>query len=58
VLKSNRIREVHDALKRRCLGHRLDHPELFREVVILRSRLPGVSQRLAEPMWTRVGGRG
>ncbi|MGH3328454.1 MAG: AAA family ATPase, partial [Streptomycetales bacterium] len=47
VLTSNRTREVHDALKRRCLYHWLDHPELTREVAILRSRLPEVSQRLA-----------
>jgi MoxR-like ATPase len=48
VLTSNRTREVHDALKRRCLYHWLDHPELSREVAILRRRLPEVSQRLAE----------
>ena len=48
VLTSNRTREVHDALKRRCLYHWLDHPQLAREVAILRSRLPEVSQRLAE----------
>ena len=48
VLTSNRTREVHDALKRRCLYHWLDHPELTREVAILRRRLPEVSQRLAE----------
>jgi MoxR-like ATPase len=48
VLTSNRTREVHDALKRRCLYHWLEHPELDREVAILRRRLPGLSQRLAE----------
>ena len=48
VLTSNRTREVHDALKRRCLYHWLDHPDLSREVAILRSRLPEVSRRLAE----------
>jgi MoxR-like ATPase len=48
VLTSNRTREVHDALKRRCLYHWLDHPPLPREVAILRRRLPEVSQRLAE----------
>ncbi|HEY0639017.1 MAG TPA: MoxR family ATPase [Pseudonocardiaceae bacterium] len=48
VLTSNRTREVHDALKRRCLYHWLDHPDLPREVAILRRRLPEVSQRLAE----------
>src|SRR6476469_4474056 len=48
VLTSNRTRELHDALKRRCLYHWIDHPGLEREVAIVRSRLPDVSQRLAE----------
>nr|WP_042192568.1 MoxR family ATPase [Kibdelosporangium sp. MJ126-NF4] len=47
VLTSNRTREVHDALKRRCLYHWLEHPDLAREVRILKRRLPGVSDRLA-----------
>jgi MoxR-like ATPase len=48
VLTSNRTREVHDALKRRCLYHWIEHPGLAREVAIVRARLPEVSQRLAE----------
>jgi MoxR-like ATPase len=48
VLTSNRTRELHDALKRRCLYHWIDHPGLEREVAIVRTRLPEVSQRLAE----------
>ena len=48
ILTSNRTREVHDALKRRCLYHWLEHPDLPREVAILRTRLPEVSARLAE----------
>jgi len=48
VLTSNRTRELHDALKRRCLYHWIDHPGLVREVEIVRSRLPEVSERLAE----------
>jgi MoxR-like ATPase len=48
VLTSNRTREVHDALKRRCLYHWLEHPGLDREVQILRSRLPGLAEDLAE----------
>ncbi len=48
VLTSNRTRELHDALKRRCLYHWIDHPGLQREIAIVRSRLPEVSQRLAE----------
>jgi MoxR-like ATPase len=47
VLTSNRTRELHDALKRRCLYHWIDHPVLGREVEIVRSRLPEVSVRLA-----------
>ncbi|MEO6998827.1 MAG: MoxR family ATPase [Terracoccus sp.] len=48
VLTSNRTRELHDALKRRCLYHWIDHPGLSRELEIVRSRLPEVSQLLAE----------
>jgi MoxR-like ATPase len=48
VLTSNRTREVHDALKRRCLYHWVDHPGLAREIAIVRTRLPDVPQRLAE----------
>ncbi|WP_026422989.1 AAA family ATPase [Actinokineospora inagensis] len=47
VLTSNRTREVHDALKRRCLYHWLDHPTLARELAILRLRHPGLPDRLA-----------
>ncbi|CAI9417039.1 AAA family ATPase [Nocardioides sp. T2.26MG-1] len=46
VLTSNRTRELHDALKRRCLYHWIDHPGLDREVAILRSRAPEVSETL------------
>jgi MoxR-like ATPase len=47
VLTSNRTRELHDALKRRCLYHWIDHPGLEREVQIVRSRAPEVSEGLA-----------
>jgi MoxR-like ATPase len=47
VLTSNRTREVHDALKRRCLYHWVAHPSFEREVAILRRRLPEVTERLA-----------
>jgi MoxR-like ATPase len=47
ILTSNRTREVHDALKRRCLYHWVEHPSLDREVAILRRRLPDVTQALA-----------
>ena len=46
VLTSNRTRELHDALKRRCLYHWIDHPGLEREVQIVRSRAPEVSEEL------------
>ncbi|CAL9662315.1 hypothetical protein SUDANB176_07054 [Streptomyces sp. enrichment culture] len=47
VLTSNRTREVHDALKRRCLYHWFDHPDFARELAVVRRRLPGVPERLA-----------
>ena len=46
VLTSNRTRELHDALKRRCLYHWIDHPGLDREVEIVRTRAPEVSEEL------------
>ncbi|WP_326763976.1 MoxR family ATPase [Streptomyces sp. NBC_01591] len=48
VLTSNRTREVHDALKRRCLYHWFDHPGYDRELAIVRRRQPQVTARLAE----------
>jgi MoxR-like ATPase len=56
VLTSNRTREVHDALKRRCLYLWLDHPDVAREIAILRSRLPGLSERLAGQVARAVRG--
>jgi MoxR-like ATPase len=47
VVTSNRTREVHDALKRRCLYHWVEHPDPDREVAILRVRLPDVTERIA-----------
>jgi MoxR-like ATPase len=46
VLTSNRTRELHDALKRRCLYHWIEHPGLDREVQIVRTRAPEVSEEL------------
>ncbi|MGH1561750.1 AAA family ATPase [Mumia sp. DW29H23] len=54
VLTSNRTRELHDALKRRCLYHWIEHPGMAREVEIVRTRMPQVSQRLAEQVVTVV----
>jgi MoxR-like ATPase len=48
VLTSNRTREVHDALKRRCLYHWIDYPSLEREVEIVMSRIPDAPRVLAE----------
>ncbi|TQL67056.1 dynein-related subfamily AAA family protein [Nocardioides albertanoniae] len=54
VLTSNRTRELHDALKRRCLYHWIDHPGLDREVEIVRRRAPEVSETLARQVVTVV----
>ncbi|HET7174200.1 MAG TPA: MoxR family ATPase [Nocardioidaceae bacterium] len=54
VLTSNRTREVHDALKRRCLYHWVEHPGLAREVEIVRRRLPEVPLALAEQVAAAV----
>ncbi len=47
VITSNRTRELHDALKRRCLYHWIDFPDVEREVEIIRLRAPGVEEALA-----------
>src|SRR6478736_6253528 len=47
LLTSNRTRDLHDALKRRCLYHWIGHPDIDREVAIVRARVPGVPERLA-----------
>ncbi len=47
ILTGNRTREVHDALKRRCLYHWIDYPDLEREVAIVRVRAPEVTEALA-----------
>jgi MoxR-like ATPase len=47
IITSNRTRDVHDALKRRCLYHWVEHPDFDREVQIVELRVPGVSERLA-----------
>jgi len=48
VLTSNRTRDLHDALKRRCLYHWIDYPSAAREVEILRRRVPGTAPAFAE----------
>lgn len=47
IVTSNRTREVHDALKRRCLYHWVDYPEFARELDILRARVPDASAQLS-----------
>jgi MoxR-like ATPase len=54
VITSNRTRELHDALKRRCLFHWIDFPDLEREVEIIRLRAPGVSEALARSVAATV----
>lgn len=47
ILTSNRTRDVHDALKRRCLYHWVEHPGFEREVAIVKLRVPGVDDKIA-----------
>jgi MoxR-like ATPase len=56
ILTSNRTRELHDALKRRCLFHWITHPTLEREIEIVRLRVPGVPERLAAATAAFVAG--
>ena len=55
VLTSNRTRELHDALKRRCLYHWIDYPSPGREREIVEARLPGVPERVAMRVVEAVG---
>ncbi len=54
IVTSNRTRELHDALKRRCLYHWIDHPGLELEVEIVRARAPEVPEALAHDVATAV----
>jgi MoxR-like ATPase len=54
VITSNRTRELHDALKRRCLFHWIDHPSVEREVEIVRVRAPEVPETLARQVAAAV----
>jgi MoxR-like ATPase len=47
VVTTNRTREIHDALKRRCLYHWVDYPDRDRELAIVRAKVPGAGERLA-----------
>jgi len=48
IVTSNRTREVHDALKRRCLYHWVGYPNAERELKILRAKVPGIARKLSE----------
>jgi MoxR-like ATPase len=55
ILTSNRTRELHDALKRRCLYHWIEYPDPERERAIVHARLPGVPEAIAVRVVTAVG---
>jgi MoxR-like ATPase len=48
IITTNRTREIHDALKRRCLYHWVDYPDAARELEIIRRKVPGANERLAQ----------
>ncbi len=50
ILTSNRTREIHDALKRRCIYHWVDYPDVDREVEIVMTRVPEIEERLARQL--------
>jgi MoxR-like ATPase len=54
VITSNRTREIHDALKRRCIYHWIDYPDFDREVAILAKKSPGVTTDLAHELATAM----
>ena len=56
VITSNRTREVHDALKRRCLYHWIDYPNLDKEIAIVRARAPEAAEELAREVAGLVHG--
>ncbi|WP_186386363.1 MoxR family ATPase [Stappia sp. TSB10P1A] len=50
IITTNRTREIHDALKRRCLYHWVDYPDAERELEIVRRKVPGAGERLASEL--------
>lgn len=54
VITSNRTREIHDALKRRCIYYWIDYPTFDKELAIVRTRAPGVPERLARQLVTFI----
>jgi MoxR-like ATPase len=55
ILTSNRTRDLHDAVKRRCLFHWMDYPERERELAIVRAQVPEAGEALANQIATFVG---
>ncbi len=55
LLTSNRTRELHDAVKRRCLYHWLDYPDRERELAIVRAQVPGASAQLMQQVASFIG---
>ncbi len=51
VITTNRTREIHDALKRRCLYHWVDYPDAAQELEILRRKVPGAADALRARSW-------
>ena len=56
IITSNRTREVHDAIKRRCLYHWVDYPDAARELEIVRRKVPGVPEKLSREIVSFVQG--
>lgn len=54
IITSNRTREIHDALKRRCIYHWIDYPSRAKEIEIVRLKVPGISERLAAQVVTFI----
>jgi MoxR-like ATPase len=54
IITSNRTREIHDAIKRRCLYHWVDFPDAARELAIVRRKVPGIGERLSREVVTFV----
>ena len=48
IITSNRTREIHDALKRRCLYHWIDYPDFQKELQIVNAKIPGAPRRLSQ----------
>ncbi len=55
ILTSNRTREIHDALKRRCIYHWIDYPDFDREIDIVMRKVPGIDEGLASQLAMAMG---